>query len=74
MSVDPGQMDQHMARALSFRCRVCHVAFNKAQVHKLLYRGNMEISIICYCVLWDLNMRLLNFVQDYITNFEVFNL
>lgn len=26
--------------------------------------GDMEICIICYCVFWDLNMRLLNFTHS----------
>lgn len=51
MAVDPCQMDQHMAGALSFRCGVCCVSLNKAQVHKFKSfmgrYGNLYHLLLC---------------------------
>lgn len=46
-----GQMDQHMARPLLFRCRVCCVTLNEAQVHTFKsfmgQYGNVYRLLLC---------------------------
>lgn len=65
----PGQMDRHMAWALSFRCSACRVALNKAQVHKFKSFTGAIWKFVSSVTVWfgieHMFKRLLNIIPSF---------
>lgn len=55
MAVDAGQMDRHMAWALSFRCSVCWVTLHKGQMHTFrTFTGPYwNLHLLLPCGIWS---------------------